>query len=88
MTDDTRHPAETKAESLDLEHLRAIRSDVAKVRETQIEHGQRITRIEDRLAAIHRDMSGLHEDYAGLSARMDRLGATTERIEARLELST
>lgn len=84
MTD----PTDSKIESLVLEHLRVIRADLTKVRETQLEHGQRITRIEERLASIHRDMSGLHEDYAGLSSRVDRLDKRVERIEARLELAS
>lgn len=67
--------------------LRSIREEVGKVRETQLEHGQRITCIQERLGSIHRDMSGLHEDYAGLSARMDNLSSRTERIEKRLDLA-
>lgn len=44
----------SKIESLVLEHLRAIRGDLADMRETQRDHGHRLTRIEASVAGVRR----------------------------------
>lgn len=66
-------------ENLVLEHLRAIRS-------TQNDHGERLTRIELRLATIEQTLGSLYtlsgSDRETLSTLMRRI----EHIERRLEL--
>jgi hypothetical protein len=73
-------------ENLVLEHLRAIRTEVGAVRETQIEHGHRLTRIELGQATVRRESSYDAEQAAEQSARMDRLSERVERVERRLEI--
>lgn len=70
-----------------LEHLRAIRSDVADVKATQEEHGLRLTRIEQGLAGLRREQAYDAETAAHHSSRIDRLVQRIDRIEKRLELT-
>jgi len=67
--------------------LRAIRSDVAAIRETQEEHGQRLNRIEAAIAGVRRDQASDAENVAHHSMRIDRLSERLDKIERRLELS-
>jgi hypothetical protein len=70
-------------ENLILEHLRAIRADLAAVREILQDHGRRMTSLElavGNLAAT--EMS----HYANTAVRADRTDERLERIERRLEL--
>lgn len=73
-------------ESIILEHLRAIRSDVARLREDMGEVKQRLTALELGQAAIRRDLAALAEADAHINARLDRLDGRVTRIETRLEL--
>ena len=65
-------------ESLIIEHLRAIRADVATVKEDVREIKQRLTGLEAAVAGLRRDHANLYGDMADQRARYDRLA---ERVE-------
>lgn len=65
--------------NLILEHLRAIRSDIAQL-------GERIDRVEMRLSTIEHHMSGFLASSARQQEDIDSLRRRIERIERRLEL--
>jgi hypothetical protein len=67
-------------DNLVLEHLRALRSDVATIREDVREVKSRITNLEHSVA-------GIYFDIADLNGRHDRILSRIERIERRLELA-
>ncbi|MGQ0621511.1 MAG: hypothetical protein ACT4QA_16585 [Panacagrimonas sp.] len=75
-----------KIESLVLEHLRAIRSDLGAVRENQSDHGHRLTRIEASIAGVRREQALDAEAVAHVEARFDRMTDRIDRIERRLDL--
>ncbi|MDB5970111.1 MAG: hypothetical protein JWQ90_2561 [Hydrocarboniphaga sp.] len=76
-----------ETDNLVLEHLRAIRSDVAAMRETQKDHGYRLTRIEAAMAGLRRDQAADAEGAAHFESRLDRMNERMERIERRLEIA-
>jgi hypothetical protein len=78
MTDDVNN--------LVLEHLRAIRADLRDVRDTMLEQGNRLTRMEIGLAGLRRDQGTDAGGVAELGLRLDRLTDTVRRIEHRLDL--
>jgi len=47
--------------NLVLEHLRVLRSDIGAMRETQLEHGIKLNRLEESLAGVRRDIA-LHDE--------------------------
>jgi len=61
------------SDHLVLEHLRAIRGDIADLKTTMLEVKQRL--------------GFLEEAYASLSRRVDRLDERLERIERRLDIA-
>jgi hypothetical protein len=64
---------------LNLNMLRAIRTEQAAQRE----------KLDDIITGpgrLEREVAGLHSDYAGLSVRLDNLDRRVGRIELRLEL--
>jgi hypothetical protein len=63
----------TEAENIVLEHLRAIRADVADIKAAMLE-------VKERLGIIE-------QQYASLSVRLDRTGADIERVKRRLDLT-
>ena len=67
--------------------LRAIRADVSAVRETQREHGVRLTELASGLAGLRRDTAGDAEISAHLAARADRLRDEIDRIKRGLEIA-
>ena len=74
-------------ENLVLQHLRAIRADMADMRQTQDEHTNRFALIDATLIGMKRDIVNLAETDANLSARLDRIGQDITRIKRRLELA-
>jgi hypothetical protein len=62
-----------------LEHLRSIRSTLAR-------HDEQFDTVIMRLGSIESQMAGVHTDIAGLNLRMDRFENRLSRIERGLEL--
>ncbi|WP_295581023.1 hypothetical protein [uncultured Lamprocystis sp.] len=73
-------------ENLVLEHLRAIRADIARMERKQDETITRLGRLELAVAGLRRDMAHTDEAAAEQNVRMDHLAERVERIERRLEL--
>lgn len=67
-------------ENLLLEHLKALRTDVAVIRRDVLESKVRLASLEGHVALVH-------EDMAGMNLRMDGFSERLERLERRLELS-
>lgn len=78
--------AMSDTENLVLDMLRAMRSDMASIRETQREHGVRLAEIAGAVAGLRRDTAGDAEVSAHLAARVDRLRDEIDRIKRRLEI--
>lgn len=72
--------------SLVLEHLRAIRTDIRDIKETLRDQGHLFGRLEISLASMRREQSGDAENVALMGLRVDRLVEDVERIKHRLEL--
>ena len=68
-----------ETENLALEHLLAIRAEMATLREDVRDLHQRVSSIEQHLANIRSDVADIHR-------RLDRHGDRLARIERRLEL--
>ena len=66
-------------ENLILEHLRALRGDVAQVKD-------RLSTVELRLSSLESQVASLHGDFAIVHARIDRVEHRLDRIETRLGL--
>jgi hypothetical protein len=66
-----------------LEHLKAIRGDIAEIRAEQREQRGRIGAIERTLAHLERDGA---ETRAETGGRFDRILDRLERIERRLDI--
>jgi hypothetical protein len=73
----------TNVESLVLEHLRAIRTDLSEVRDTLRDYGRRLTSLE---VAIGNLAATEMTHYANTAVRADRTDDRLDRIERRLEL--
>ncbi len=73
-------------ENLILEYLSVMRADIASIKETLVEHGRRLLRIETELGRLVRDRGEDMEDRAHLQAKVDRLNERIDRIERRLDL--
>ena len=70
---------EDNISNLILEHLRSIRSTLAR-------HDEQFDTVIMRLGSIESQMAGVQADIAGLNLRMDRFENRLARIERRLEL--
>lgn len=70
----------TDVENLVLEHLRAMRATLS-------DHGDRLGRIELRLAAIEQTLGSLYALSGSDRETLNSLTRRVERIERRLELS-
>ena len=70
-----------------LEHMKALRAELACVREDMRELRNRQTETHAAVLALRRDQTQDAEIGASLAARVDRLHDRIERIERRLELS-
>ena len=75
-------------ENLLLEHLKAIRADIAGIKADLKENTHRLGRVELAIAGLRRDMAHYEEGSAEQGLRMDRLAERIERIEKRLDLSS
>lgn len=75
-----------RSDSLILEHLRAVRGDMAVIREDTRETRTRVTSLEGTLAGIKRDVADLYGEVAALHLSFDRLAARFEQVEKRLDL--
>jgi septal ring factor EnvC (AmiA/AmiB activator) len=73
-------------ENLVLEHLRAIRADIARMERKQDETITRLGRLELAVAGLRRDVAHTDEAAAEQSLRIDHLAERIDRIERRLEL--
>ena len=73
-------------ESLVLEHLRAIRTELAQLKDDTSEIKMRLTSIDERLTLAEKGIANVHGDLAIIQIRMDKQGDRLERIEKRLEL--
>jgi septal ring factor EnvC (AmiA/AmiB activator) len=76
----------TEPDNLVLEHLRAIRGDVALLRDGQGEIALRLGSLEQQVVGLRRDFADLRADFVRLEQRVDRLDQRVERIERRLDL--
>lgn len=74
-----------KAETLVLEHLTAIRTGVAEMRDGIRLMACRTGRVELAIAGLRRAMANLDDSLAEISVRIDRMNERIERIERRLE---
>jgi septal ring factor EnvC (AmiA/AmiB activator) len=70
-----------------LEHLKAIRADVASLKADLKEAIVRMGRVEVSLSGLRRDMAHADEGLAEQSVRIDRISERIERIERRLDLA-
>ncbi len=74
-------------EHLILEHLRAMRGDIAEMREDSREVKSRLVSLETAVSTLRRELADLYGDVVGQHSRFDRLLDRLERLEKRLELS-
>ena len=74
------------ADSIVIEHLRAIRADVASSKDDIREVKTRITHVEAGIASLKRDAAHQYDESAAANARFDRLTQRIEKIERRLDL--
>lgn len=73
-------------DNLVLEHLRALRTEVAGLRDDVRDIKHRQTDMARQLAALRREQAGDAENVAHVEARLDRFGERLERIERRLDI--
>jgi uncharacterized coiled-coil protein SlyX len=74
-------------DNLVLEHLRAIRSDIAIIKEDSKEIKSRLTTLEIGQATLLQHIGHMSGDIAEQHGRYDRLVDRIEKIEKRLEIS-
>lgn len=65
-------------DNLIIEHLRAMRADIASIKDDVREIKTRITHVEAGIASLKRDNAHQYDESAAANARFDRLA---ERIE-------
>jgi septal ring factor EnvC (AmiA/AmiB activator) len=70
-----------------LEHLRAIRAEIASVKEDTREIKSRLIIVESGIASLRRDGGDFAASIADQHLRYDRLSDRIDRIEKRLDLS-
>ncbi len=73
-------------EDIILEHLRAMRADIAGIRDDMLEVKHRFCGLAAGIGGLKRDAGDLYPENAGHHVRYDRLAARIEKIERRLEL--
>jgi hypothetical protein len=64
-----------------------LRADIGAVRETQLEHGIKLNRLEESLAGVKRDIALHAEQLAHVEVRLDQVRSEMGLIKRRLELS-
>lgn len=74
-------------ENLVLEHLRAIRADIAGIKDDTRDLKQRLSKVEIAIAHLRRDLAGYDETDAIQQLAIDKLSERLERIEHRLGLA-
>ena len=74
-------------ENLVLEHLRAMRGDMALIRDDIREIKMRLGNLENVVSGIKRDIADLYGETAAHHLRYDRLTDRIERIERRLDIT-
>ena len=70
-----------------VEHLKALRVEVAAVKADTSEMRSRMGQVETGIAGLRRDFAHADENTAILSVRIDRLIERMDRLEKRLELA-
>lgn len=73
-------------ENLVLEHLRAMRGDMALMRDDIREIKKRLGGLENMVSSIKRDIADLYGETSAQNTRYDRLTDRIERIERRLDI--
>lgn len=73
-------------DNLVIEHLRALRSDIASVKADTTDTRQRVGSIEASVVDMRRNVVHLFEDMAHQQITMDKLLDRVQRIEKRLDL--
>jgi hypothetical protein len=73
--------------NLVLEHLRALRDEFRTVRETQLEHGIKLNRLEESLAGVKREAALQAEQLAHVEVRLDQIRGDIGTIKRRLDLT-
>ena len=74
-------------DNLVIEHLRAIRTEIAAVKSDTTDTRQRVISIETSIVDMRRNVVHVFEDFAHQQLTMDKLLDRVQRIEKRLELS-
>ena len=74
-------------ENLIVEHLRAIRGDVANIKQDMSEVRVRLTSIDERLTLVEKGVANVHGDLAIVQTCLDRQSDRIERIENRFDLT-
>jgi chromosome segregation ATPase len=70
-----------------IEHLKALRAEVAAVKADTQEMRMRMGQVETGIAGLRRDFAHADENAAILSVRIDRLIERMDRLEKRLEVA-
>ena len=74
-------------ENLVIEHLRAMRTEIAAVRADTMDTRQRLVSVESSIVDMRRNVIHVFEDMAHQQLTMDKLLDRVQRIEKRLDLS-
>lgn len=69
-----------------IEHLHAVRADIASIKDDIREVKTRITHVEAGIASLKRDAAHQCDESAAANARFDQLTERIEKIERRLDL--
>jgi chromosome segregation ATPase len=73
-------------DNLIIEHLRAIRTEIASVKSDTTDTRQRVGSVETSIIDMRRNVVHLFEDMAHQQLTMDKLLDRVQRIEKRLDL--
>lgn len=74
-------------ENLVIEHLRAMRTEIAAVKADTMDTRQRLVSVESSIVDMRRNVIHVFEDMAHQQLTMDKLLDRVQRIEKRLDLS-
>ena len=74
-------------ENLVIEHLRAMRHEIAAVKADTMDTRQRVVSVESSIVDMRRNVIHVFEDMAHQQLTMDKLLDRVQRIEKRLDLS-
>ena len=73
--------------NLVVDHLRPLRADFRIMRDTQIEHGVKLNRLEESLAGVKREVALQAEQLAHIEVRLDQMRGDIGMIKRRLDLT-